>query len=130
MDEALRGLGLTTPQYAALSALEAEPGMSGAQLARWAFVTPQTMNGILTNLEGRALISRRPHPEHGRILMAFLTASGQESLREAHRAVVEIEESMLSGLTEGDRAQLATTLRQLADALQATSGERGQRAGS
>jgi len=86
------------------------------------------MSGILTNLEGRALISRRPHPEHGRVLMAFLMASGQESLREAHRAVVEIEERMLSGLTEGDRAQLAATLRQLADALQETPGERGQRA--
>ena len=48
MDEELRGVGLTTPQYAALSALGEEPGASGAGLARRCFVTPQTMNGILT----------------------------------------------------------------------------------
>jgi DNA-binding MarR family transcriptional regulator len=34
MDTALRGLGLTTPQYAALTFLEESPGLSGAQLAR------------------------------------------------------------------------------------------------
>src|SRR3712207_8022525 len=51
MDGALRGVGLTTPQYAALSVLEGEEGISGALLARRCFVTPQTMNGILVNLE-------------------------------------------------------------------------------
>jgi len=44
MDEELRGLGVTTPQYAAMSVLAEEPGLSNAQLARRSSVTPQTMN--------------------------------------------------------------------------------------
>jgi DNA-binding MarR family transcriptional regulator len=117
MDEGLRGLGLTTPQYAALSALEAEPGMSGAELARWAFVTPQTMNGIVVGLEGRGLISRRPHPSHGRVLMAFLTREGEALVAQAHGVVEEIEERMLEGLGKDERLQLSETLRNCADAL-------------
>jgi DNA-binding MarR family transcriptional regulator len=39
MDRALETKGLTTPQYAALSALERESGLSNAELARRSFVT-------------------------------------------------------------------------------------------
>jgi len=123
MDEALRGLGLTTPQYAALSALEEEPGMSGADLARWAFVTPQTMNGIVVGLEGRGLIERRPHPTHGRVLMAFPTREGEALVARAHKLVEEIEERMLRGLDEQERLRLAETLRDCADALSAQQSD-------
>ena len=51
MDEALLPLALTTPQYSVLSAVELAPGISNAALARAAFVTAQTMQGIVTNLE-------------------------------------------------------------------------------
>jgi DNA-binding MarR family transcriptional regulator len=76
MDGALKKVGLTTPQYAALSVMEGEKGLSGASLARRCFVTPQTMNGILVNLEKAGLLERRPHPEHGRVLQAYLTGRG------------------------------------------------------
>ena len=72
----MRELGLTTPQYAALSALEESPGLSGVALARHSFVTPPTMNGIVTNLENAGLVVRRRHPEHGRVLQAYLTEEG------------------------------------------------------
>lgn len=52
MDEALRGYGVTTPQYAAMSVLAEQPGLSNAQLARRSFLTPQTMNQILGKLGG------------------------------------------------------------------------------
>src|SRR5277367_4602784 len=47
MDEVLRPLGLTTAQYAVICVIEQEAGISNAGLARAAFVTPQTMTGIL-----------------------------------------------------------------------------------
>lgn len=76
MDEALRPLALTTPQYAVLCAVEAEPGLSNARLARAAFVTPQTMQGVLANLERAGLLHRRPDPHHGRVLCSELTGAG------------------------------------------------------
>ena len=62
MDQVLRPLMLTTPQYAVLCAVEAEPGMSNARLARAAFVAAQAMQGVLTNLEHGGLLARDPDP--------------------------------------------------------------------
>ncbi len=96
LDKALRELGLTTPQYATLSALEESPGLSGAALARHSFVTPPTMNGIVTNLETTGLVVRRSHPKHGRVLQAYLTEEGVGLVVQAHRVVEAIEERILS----------------------------------
>jgi DNA-binding MarR family transcriptional regulator len=93
--------------------------MSGAALARWGFVTPQTMNGILTNLEAAGLVARRPHPEHGRILMAFLTDEGEGLVARAHGLIEAIERRMLEGLNRDERVRLAETLRGCAEALRA-----------
>ncbi|MGB3634032.1 MAG: MarR family transcriptional regulator [Rubrobacteraceae bacterium] len=122
MDEALRSMGLTTPQYAALSALEGAPGLSGAELARRSFVTPQTMNGVLANLEAAGLIERHPHPEHGRVLQAYLTEPGEELVSRTHRVVEDIEERMLAYLDEDSRILLAEMLRACTDSLEGNAG--------
>src|SRR5215469_16874427 len=82
MDAALRSLGVTTPQYAVLTFLAEAPGLSSAQLARRAFVTPQTMNRIVANLEAARLIERGPHPELGRVLETSLSRRGRALLAE------------------------------------------------
>ena len=117
MDGALRGVGLTTPQYAALSVLEDEAGLSGAALARRCFVTPQTMNQILMNLQGSGMVERRPHPEHGRVLSTYLTRKGAELVALAHGEVGAAEERMLAGLDRGERYRLLEALRGCAESL-------------
>ena len=117
MDRGLREGGLTTPQYAALSALEAEPGLSGAELARRSFVTPQTMNIIVTKLENAGLVERREHPVHGRVLQAYLTKAGAESILRADRIADEISQQMLAGLEREERSRLLDMLRGCAAAL-------------
>src|SRR5258708_9327551 len=77
MDNALREVGLTTPQYAALSAIEAKPGLSGNKIARRCFVTPQTINLILANLESAGLILRHPQPQYGLICHTYLPPVSQ-----------------------------------------------------
>ncbi len=118
MDALLRKIGLTTPQYAALSVLEGEAGLSGAELARRGFVTPQTMNQILVNLETGGLVKRRPHPVHDRVLQAYVTEKGRRLLSEAHHLVEAIEERMLSSLNESQRLKLLNTLRTCAESLE------------
>lgn len=122
MDEALRGLGVTTPQYAALSALSGEPGLSNAQLARRSFVTPQTMNQILAKLENRGLVERRGHPEHGRVLQAYLTTAGETLREECAGRAAAVEERMVSGLSRADRSRFLQTLRGCAEALRRKQG--------
>jgi DNA-binding MarR family transcriptional regulator len=111
MTAALREHGASVPEYAVLTALADEPGMSNADLARRAYVTPQTMSQVLRELERRGWVSRRPHPGHGRILQAELTADGQRVLDRCHQAVAAVEEQMLAGLGPDGREQLVAGLK-------------------
>lgn len=122
MDAALAPLDLSTPQYVVLSVLEraehaGEDALSGAELARRCFVTPQTMTGLVGGLEGRALVRRRPHPTHGRVLEVGMTGAGRATLRRAHAAAGAVEDRMLAGRTAADRRQFAVWLQDCAEAL-------------
>ncbi|MCB9750735.1 MAG: MarR family transcriptional regulator [Myxococcales bacterium] len=118
MDAALDPLGLTTPQYAALSALEAAPGLSNAELARRSFVTPQTMIRVLSTLEERALVVRAPHPIHRRVRSATLTAKGRRAVDSCRARAQAIEEEMLADLNPRARARLRGLLVRCAEALE------------
>ncbi len=120
MDEALRGRGLTTPQYAALTWLAAGGALSGAELARRSFVTPQTMNGIIVNLEAAGLVVRHADPSDARVLQADLTHSGRARLDDCQQAIDAIEEQMVSGLRIEERQWLLDALRRCVTALSAT----------
>ncbi|MBA3672904.1 MAG: MarR family transcriptional regulator [Gemmatimonadaceae bacterium] len=120
MDEALRELGATTPQYAALSALDASGPLSGADLARRCYVTPQTMNAIVVNLERNRWVERLPRAEHGRVIETHLTTRGRSLLRRAHAAVGGVESRMVRGIAAVDRDTLINMLRRCADNLSAT----------
>src|SRR5258706_10346183 len=114
MDEGLRAHGITTPQYAALTALEVDEPLSGAELARRCFVTAHTMNAILVGLERARLVERTPHAAHGRVIDARLTKRGRTRLQDAHKTVFGIEERMLAEMTGARGRRLNEPLRRLA----------------
>jgi DNA-binding MarR family transcriptional regulator len=129
MDLALGERGLTTPQYAVLNTLDTEPGLSNADLAPRAFVTPQTMNSIVVLLERAGFVERRPHATHGRVLSTVLTPAGMELVQSCHEVVGRIEEQMLAPLSDAERAQLAMLLRTCATALRTDTRPRRRREG-
>jgi DNA-binding MarR family transcriptional regulator len=110
MDEALRILDLTTPQYAVLAQLELRPGISNAALARSAFITAQTMHGIVSNLEKRGLVQRKSDASHGRILCTELTDQGHKVVAQAHDMIRAVESRMLSTVSEEHKALLEKLL--------------------
>jgi len=123
MDGVLGNLRLTAPQYAALAVVEAAPGVSSAELARRAFVTPQTMHAIVAGLEARGLLVREARPGHGRVLAAELTGEGHALVARAHDAVRTVEERMASALAVEERRQLFELLRRCAEALETPTTE-------
>jgi DNA-binding MarR family transcriptional regulator len=118
MDEALRPLGLSTPQYVCLEQLRRRPGASNSELARGGFVTRQTMNTVLRGLQDRELVTRPDKAESGRILPTSLTASGGELLDQAVSRIDEINARMLSPLEEAERARVAEALEKCIAALE------------
>jgi len=118
MDELLEPIALTVPQYNVLSAVQIQPGISNAALARGAFVTAQSMQGIVANLERIGLLRRTPHPTHGRIRQSELTEKGSAVLAKAHKLLIGVEEAMTSGLKKEEIDALRSLLHRCAENLQ------------
>jgi DNA-binding MarR family transcriptional regulator len=97
LERALADTGATTPQFAVLTMIVAYPGISGADLARLTFLTPQTINVIVRNLERAGAVAKTAHAEHGRILQLAATARGVALLKRC-RSRVQAVERALSGL--------------------------------
>jgi DNA-binding MarR family transcriptional regulator len=119
MDELLEPIGITVPQYNVLSAVKLQPGISNAALARGAFVTAQSMQGIVATLERIGLLRRKPHPTHGRIRQSELTEKGGIVLGKAHRLLIGVEDTMTSGFKKEEIEALRSLLRRCAENMHA-----------
>ncbi len=117
LDEALARLAVTTTEYMALSELRIRDGLSSAQLARIAFVTPQAMNLVIRDLAERGLVRRTPDPRQPRVLRTSLTRKGSGLLQRCDRALDGIESVMLDAVDDATRKTLADTLTECAHAL-------------
>src|SRR5882757_705202 len=105
MERALADLEVTPPQFAVLTMIVAYPGVSGADLSRLTFLTPQTINVIVRNLVRAGAIEKSAHVAHGRILRLTATAKGQALLRRCRTRVMEIEER-LGSLIDRDEERI------------------------
>ncbi|WP_321945939.1 MarR family transcriptional regulator [Paraburkholderia sp. J10-1] len=99
MERALDDIGITPPQFVVLTLLVAYPGISGADLARLAALTPQTVSVIVANLERGGAIVRRPHAAHGRIQQIDVTDEGEALLKQCRSRVKKLEARMAAGFT-------------------------------
>jgi DNA-binding MarR family transcriptional regulator len=99
MERTLADFGVTPPQFVVLTMLKAYPGLSGADLARVALLTPQTVGVIIRNLERAWSIRKKTHPVHGRVLMWTLTKSGLVLVGKCRRRVLALERRLAAGLT-------------------------------
>lgn len=106
MDRALADLDVTPPQFAVMTMLNAYPGISNADVARLALLTPQTVSVIIANLERAGTIRRVPHDVHGRILQIELTATGLSLLRRCRKRVHDLERELITGLNETTHAAI------------------------
>jgi DNA-binding MarR family transcriptional regulator len=104
LERALADLGVTAPQFAVLTMLNAYPGLSGADVARVALLTPQTVGVIIGNLERDGAIGKTRHPVHGRVLQWTLTRRGSKLLEKCRRRVNVVERRLVAGL--GAKAEI------------------------
>ena len=105
MEKALGDLEVTPPQFAVLTMVAAYPGLSGADLARLTFLTPQTINVIVRNLERAGALEKSAHAVHGRILRLTATPKGQALLKRCRARVMEVEDK-IGGLAGRDEERV------------------------
>jgi DNA-binding MarR family transcriptional regulator len=71
---------VTLTQLAALSTLKGHGALTPGELAAHEKVQPPSMTRVLSVLEERGLVSRRPHPTDGRQALVELTDAGRDLL--------------------------------------------------
>jgi DNA-binding MarR family transcriptional regulator len=127
LDAAFADAGLTSPQFLLLTLLDAYPGASGAELARLALLTPQTVNLVVRNLERDGLLEKTVHETHGRVLRLELTQAGQQSLRECRRQANAVEQQLLALMEPKQEPALRLWLAQVAQTLLNPKVKQGSR---
>lgn len=109
-ETALSAYGLSGPQWDTLRILREHPGANGADIARFARVSPQAVATMLQRLEQGGLIVRRA-PLRGRSVESYITPSGEALLREGDRVANEIEARMLSDFSSEEQEHFNDYLR-------------------
>ena len=110
-------IGLTTPQFLALMAIDDNADISSAELARQSFCSPQAMITITARLQSAGLISRKPAAGGGRSLTMRLTDKGRAALNEARAHAYAIERYIFDLLGADAFATLLGSLDRVTDAL-------------
>ena len=112
----LAEMGITAAQYSVLSVADAEPGLSGAELARDTMLTPQSVNAIVVHLRG-GLLERRADARDQRLRRIYVSKVGREVLAVARPAVWAVEDQMVASMTAAEQATFRHQLTECALAL-------------
>jgi DNA-binding MarR family transcriptional regulator len=118
---AVKTVGLTLPQYVALTELAERPGITSAELARACLVSPQAMMVVLKAMEEQGLVERTQHPRHQTVLEIHLTSVGREALSAARKRAEPIEKRITKVLSKREIGTLRALLRRCIEAVEDTA---------
>ncbi|MGB8388818.1 MarR family winged helix-turn-helix transcriptional regulator [Mycobacterium sp.] len=115
INEAISEHGVAASQVGLMRQLADEPGLSGAELARRLLITPQAAQLALAELARRGLIERKQDPQHGRILLAYLTDEGRAVTSAALVDALAAHETVFGVLTSDERQLLHDLLNRVVE---------------
>ncbi len=110
VDRPLRELGFALSQVPVLGLLKVSGALSQAELARRMQVEQPSMAQLLNRMERDGLVCRVPDPTDKRSRLISLTEDAMRKLPEGKAVLDEAGRIALDGLSEDERAQLATLL--------------------
>lgn len=108
-------LGLTYPQYLALSLLWETDGQTVGQLATQLDLVPSTMTPLLKRLELAGFVRRKRDPKNERKVAIFLTPKGSDARQHSNDLKATLLEA--SGMSLQMIADLNKTMQNFRDAL-------------
>jgi len=109
----MSAFALRPADFAVLSLLSANPGISQKQVARGIGVAPPNLAPVLERLEARQLLARQRSRRDGRIQTFSLTADGQALCTLAEEAALRIESEAAGALSGDECKTLLRLLRKL-----------------
>ena len=118
-NNALRSQGMTLTQLDTLAELEQTPNgqRSLKELEQLLHVAQSTTAGIISRLEQKKLVESLGDEADRRVKLVQITPAGIECVRTALHHRREVEERLLSNLTEAERDIFYMLLKKVRDAL-------------
>lgn len=105
--------GVTSPQFAVLHALAAEGQLTQTTLRSRARLDRSTAADVVRRLVVRRLVTQTRDAQDARRRVVRLTTAGRAVYAEAATRALQVNESMLDGLSPDQRAQLLALLNAL-----------------
>lgn len=113
-EAALARVGMTLPQWGMLHAVVVEPDSSTHALALFTGQSDQAAGAVVTRLEQRGLLERRPGV--GKAILHRITPEGDELARRCNTLVEDVMTRLLDGLGGRTLRTLRTSLESIAEA--------------
>ena len=113
--EALESIGLTTALFALLNVLETREGAIQHELGSAMSIDPSTMVSLIDQLESAGLAKRRPRPTDRRAREIAITPKGRRVVAKGRRLAMQVEDSVLQGLSQAERRRMLALLRRAVD---------------
>ena len=110
---AMAPYGLRPVEFSVLSLVAHNPGITSRQLCSALGILPPNLVGLVSTLEKRELVSRKPHPRDGRAFGLHLTAAGTKLVRDAEKTASELEAGVASRLTPSEQRTLLKLLKKI-----------------
>ncbi|WP_449060767.1 MarR family winged helix-turn-helix transcriptional regulator [Planomonospora algeriensis] len=107
---ALAPLGLTVSRFGLLGHISGVPGASFSDLARMSGITVQSVHSAVKALSGAGLV-RDTTARAGSASAIELTPEGERLVREAMKAVAEVDERLFGPDADPIQRQVADTVR-------------------
>jgi DNA-binding MarR family transcriptional regulator len=105
--------GLKPVDFSVLSLIAHNPGITSRQLCTTLNIQPPNLVGMISQLQRRELITRRPHPHDGRAMGLHLTSEGRKMVKQAEVTASELEEAATARLSLAERKTLMQLLRKI-----------------
>lgn len=109
-DARVRTLGMTSQQARLLLTLQVNEGENQGFYAEVLEVEPISLTRMIDRMEEAGLIERRRDPADRRAWRLFLTDRSRQLIDQVRACLTGLEDEMLTGLDEGQRAALAGML--------------------
>ena len=109
-DARVRTLGMTSPQARLLLILHVTEGENQGFYAELLEVEPISLTRMIDRMEEAELIERRRDPADRRAWLLFLTERSRQVIDQVRDCLTGLEDEMLTGLDETQRAALAQML--------------------
>jgi DNA-binding MarR family transcriptional regulator len=110
VDRALKPLGVTRSQWWVLAFLSRRDGMTQTALAADLDLTKVAIGGLLDRMEAAGFVERRVDQRDGRIRRVYLTPAGSRFVGKIRGDVEQIEQEILTDVSDEDLQVAAQTL--------------------